>query len=122
VSYDNHGYVRPWYVRKRFLAPVSSLLMLVTCAVLLPVPDAPRRASVTSADAAEVTDGTVAMSFDSCNGHIRTTAGKLGIAPVNIVETNSMRIVRFPATDGSVLVTCSAEDGTMAVIRSDNPG
>lgn len=65
---------------------------------------------------------TVAMSFADCNDKIRELGGRLGIAPVNIVETNVMRMVRFVTVDGSVLVTCSAADDTMAVTKSPYQG
>lgn len=61
---------------------------------------------------------TRSMSFENCNTLIRQMAGQFGIAPVNIVETTIMRVVRFPTTDGSVLVTCSAPDRKMIVEQS----
>ena len=53
------------------------------------------------------------MSFEACLASIRTVAVELRSAPVNIVETNDLRIVRFLTSDGSVLVTCSRPDGAM---------
>ena len=47
------------------------------------------------------------MSFEACLETIRKVASDLGVAPINIVETDIARIVRFPTSDGSVVVTCS---------------
>ncbi len=58
------------------------------------------------------------MDFDSCLGVIRKTSTDLGVAPINIVETTDMRIVRFPTADGSVLITCSRSDRSMVVTKS----
>lgn len=60
------------------------------------------------------------MSFVNCLRMIRKVAGDLGIAPINIVETSGLRIVRFPVTDGSVLVTCSAADNKLVVTKTGN--
>lgn len=56
---------------------------------------------------------TRSMPFEDCLATIRRTAGELGVAPINIVETDILRMVRFPTTDGSVLVTCSKPDQKM---------
>ena len=55
------------------------------------------------------------MSFEQCLTMIRQVSGQRGVAPVNIVETNAVRMVRFPTADGSVLVTCSRPDRKMVV-------
>lgn len=68
---------------------------------------------------AAVESQAVTMSFDSCLAKIRSTAAQLGIAPINIAETNELRMVRFPTSDGSVLITCSRPDGRMVVTKSD---
>ncbi len=57
------------------------------------------------------------VGFDGCLDTIKRTADELGVAPINIVETSDMRMVRFPASDGSVLVTCSP-DGQIGITRS----
>jgi hypothetical protein len=62
---------------------------------------------------------TKVMSFEACLATIQYMATKLG-APTNIVETSILRIVRFPATDGSVLMTCSAPDQKMVLTQTDN--
>jgi len=49
-------------------------------------------------------------------------ADDLAIAPVNIVESNELRIVRFNTSDGSVLVTCSRPDRKMIVVQSPHQG
>lgn len=59
------------------------------------------------------------MSFDDCLSLIRRTSSDLGVAPKNIVETDIMRMVRFEASDGTVLVTCSRPDGKAVITRSD---
>jgi hypothetical protein len=58
------------------------------------------------------------MSFEQCLQAIRNTASRLGIAPINIVETNILRMVRFCAHDESVLVTCSQPDRKMVITTS----
>ena len=53
------------------------------------------------------------MTFDKCLKAIRSVATDLAVAPINIIETNQLRIVRFPTNDGSgksILVTCSKPD------------
>lgn len=55
------------------------------------------------------------MSFEACLASIRSVATELRSAPVNVVETSDLRIVRFLTSDGSVLVTCSRPDGAMLV-------
>lgn len=58
------------------------------------------------------------MTFEDCLKVIRSTAAELAVAPINIVETNEMRMVRFPTRDGSVLVTCSRPDRKMVMTIS----
>jgi hypothetical protein len=58
------------------------------------------------------------MSFETCLATISNIATELGVAPINIVETSIMRVVRFNTADGSVLVTCSAPDRRMVITRS----
>jgi hypothetical protein len=58
------------------------------------------------------------MPFEACLQLIRNSASDLGVAPVNIVETSDVRIVRFPAADGSVLITCSRPDQKAVITRS----
>ena len=55
------------------------------------------------------------MPFDQCLAVIQASAADLGVAPVDIVETDTVRMVRFLFSDGSVLITCSAIGNTMAV-------
>lgn len=61
----------------------------------------------------------VSMDFDRCLATIRETASSLGVAPINIAETNIMRIVRFVTADGSVLITCSKPDRKMVITKSN---
>jgi hypothetical protein len=62
---------------------------------------------------------TKTMSFEACLEAIRSVASDLGVAPINIVETNDLRMVRFPTADGSVLVTCSRPDRKMVLTISE---
>lgn len=58
------------------------------------------------------------MRFDACLALIRETSSKLGVAPINIVETNILRMVRFKTNDGSgesLLVTCSKLDQKLII-------
>lgn len=57
------------------------------------------------------------MSFESCLQSIQVMANQYG-APTNVIETTIMRTVRFHASDGSVLVTCSKPDQKMVITRS----
>ena len=59
------------------------------------------------------------MSFEKCLQLIRRVSSQLGVAPINIVETRDLRMVRYPTSDGSVLVTCSRADGKMVMTKSD---
>ncbi|MCL6741172.1 hypothetical protein LZ518_08515 [Sphingomonas sp. RB56-2] len=65
----------------------------------------------------DVKTATVRMDMDDCAATIKRTANELGVEPVSIVETGALKMARFPTTDGSVIVTCSA-DGGMAVTKS----
>ena len=56
-------------------------------------------------------------SLAACLQLIQKTATELAVAPVNIVETTAMRMVRFPTRDGSVLLTCM-KDGSATVTKS----
>lgn len=59
------------------------------------------------------------MSYEECLQVIQRTATQLSVAPINIVETTVMRMVRFPTNDGSVLVTCSEPDQKLIMTISD---
>ena len=59
------------------------------------------------------------MSFEECLKTIRNASSQLGVAPVNIVETDVLRMVRFWVDDGSIIVTCSALDRKMVITKSD---
>ena len=59
-----------------------------------------------------------AMGFEDCLRTIRGVAADLGVAPINIIETNDVRIVRFLTSDGSVLITCSRPDRKMITMIS----
>lgn len=55
------------------------------------------------------------MSFESCLELIRQYSAQIGVAPINLVETEIVRIVRYPTQDGSVLVTCSKLDEKLTI-------
>ncbi len=63
---------------------------------------------------------TKSMSFEACLETIRQMATTLGIAPTNVVETSILRMVRLPAADGSLLVTCSKPDQKMILQPTSN--
>lgn len=65
---------------------------------------------------------TKSMDFQVCIASIQTVAGQLGVAPINIVETNDVRMVRFNTSDGSVLITCSRADRKMVMVQSPHRG
>ena len=64
------------------------------------------------------TTKTTNTSFEKCLALIQAAATNTGVAPVNIVETSILRMVRFPAADGSLLITCSKPDAKMIVQQS----
>jgi hypothetical protein len=64
------------------------------------------------------TSSSQSMPFEQCLEVIRRTASELGVAPVNIVETDILRIVRFCAVDESILVSCSRPDEKLVLTRS----
>jgi hypothetical protein len=68
---------------------------------------------------AKATSTSKAMSFEQCLAMIRNVSQQFGVAPSNIVETNAVRMVRFPTANGSVLVTCSRADNKMVMTKSD---
>ena len=72
--------------------------------------------SAQSANAQETT--TERMSFEDCQKAITTAAFDLRVDPINIVDMNDLRMVRFPIADGSVLVACSLPERKMVVTFS----
>ena len=67
---------------------------------------------------AQATSTSKPMSFEACLAVIDRVSRDLRIAPIGIVNTKIMRVVRFPTTEGSVLITCSKPDRKMIVTRS----
>ncbi|MBK8174810.1 MAG: hypothetical protein IPK66_05925 [Rhodospirillales bacterium] len=61
---------------------------------------------------------TISMTFENCQLLIRRTADQVGQAPINIVDSEILRMVRFVTSDGSVLVTCSKPDEKAMITRS----
>lgn len=72
-----------------------------------------------SANAAAEESVTKQMSFEDCLKTIRSVASDFGVTPMNIVETDILRIVRFNTADGSVLVSCSRPDNKMVLTKSN---
>ena len=69
-------------------------------------------------DRSEVTSSrSLPMPFEACKEWIVQTADQIGSAPVTLVDSRDVRIVRFQADNGSVLVTCSRKD-RKAVIQA----
>jgi hypothetical protein len=62
------------------------------------------------------------VDFPSCLKFIRDQAVQLGQSPINIVETNDLRIVRFLARDSSILVKCNRLDETLTMQLSQSKG
>ena len=75
--------------------------------------------ALASSTQAAPTSQSVSMSFEACLAKIRSTSSQLGVAPINIAETDDLRMVRYVTSDGSVLITCSRPDGKMVVTKSD---
>lgn len=114
----NHA-SRPWYSRKRVIIPAGfcGILLLLTM-----IPDHPSHGGYPtdappSISSAGLETAERPMGFEECNRQIRTLADDLG-TPINIVDSSAMRTVRFPAADGSVLVTCDALDAKMIIVKS----
>lgn len=61
---------------------------------------------------------TITMTFEACLELIRGTAADIAQAPINIVETKDLRMVRFLFKDGSIIVTCSRGDGKAVITKS----
>lgn len=65
---------------------------------------------------------TKTMDFQVCLQTVQSMATELGVAPINIVETTALRVVRFNTSDGSVLVTCSKPDNKLVMVQSPHSG
>jgi hypothetical protein len=72
-----------------------------------------------AAAAAEPERHARSMDFDACVAVIEQAAEQAGLAYADIADTDSLRVVRFPVSDGSVLVTCRRFDDTMIVTKTD---
>ena len=68
-----------------------------------------------TAHAGDVQSTSKVVPFEECLKMIRNKATELKVAPENLVETDIVRMVRFPATDGSVLFTCSKLDNKLVI-------
>lgn len=55
------------------------------------------------------------MSFEECLAFINRTVADIGEQPLTIVSTSDVRVVKWFAADGAVLVTCSRPDGKMVL-------
>jgi hypothetical protein len=71
-----------------------------------------------SCKAAEPEEHARSMTFEACVGVIESAASHLGLVYADIADTDTLRVVRFPVSDGSVLVTCSRFDDTMVVTKT----
>jgi hypothetical protein len=69
-----------------------------------------------AASALELGTNEERMSFKKCLTVIQKTARDAGTAPVNMVDTRAMRMVRFPVADGWILISCGG--GVMKVTTS----
>lgn len=56
-----------------------------------------------------------ALSFEDCVQRIQAISQEVKAAPTNIVETTELRMVKYYAVDGEILVTCSRPDHKMLV-------
>lgn len=70
----------------------------------------------------ELPGETRAMEFGDCLTLIRKMATDYGIAPVNLMETTDVRLVRFVLSDGSVLMLCNRPDSKMKIVMSPYKG
>lgn len=61
------------------------------------------------------------MDFELCLKSITAQAEQFG-APINLVETSDVRMVRFNTSDGSVLLTCSRPDRKQVIVISPHQG
>lgn len=57
------------------------------------------------------------LKFHACLAAIRGAASKTGALPINIVETDFLRIVRFNTTDGYILASCSARTNKLVMVK-----
>jgi hypothetical protein len=85
---------------------------------------APRRSLPQSvlSDTSGVTSSSKSMPFRECLATIEQVSTDLGVTPINVIETTTVRMVRFNTADGSVLVTCSEPDEKMVITRSPHQG
>lgn len=115
---------RKWYAKKRFFIPAGVLALLVFRIGSTPPSDNASAAAdwSPSVSSAGLDTADRSMDFEKCNRQIRVMADKLGTTPTNITDNSAMRVVRFPATDGSVVVTCDAIDEKMIVVQSPHSG
>lgn len=58
------------------------------------------------------------MSFEECLQVIQTTAKELKTEPVTVTETVGLRVVRFTAGGGAIVLACSKLDKKMVKIES----
>jgi hypothetical protein len=60
------------------------------------------------------------VAFSDCIATIGKLSQELGVAPINIVETSNLRLVKYPTRDGSVMIQCVGTEGTMTVTTVKN--
>lgn len=98
---------------KKTLLALAGLFVLFWVLVFATQPD-----KDTGSATASLPTATVVMGFDDCKAHVTSTAANLGASLVSIVDSADVYIARIPTVDGSVLITCSAADGLMAMTKS----
>ena len=60
------------------------------------------------------------ISFEKCLKVIKTSEDKLSIAPEIEVVSNQKRVAVFTLVDGTLTITCDAEDGNITVTTNTN--
>lgn len=86
------------------------LVLAVLANPLLPIPT----------HAEECESEAVTLPFEQCLAMIQKVAEDLGAAPIKIVETSVLRMVRFPIVDGSALVTYGKPDKKMVLTKTNH--
>lgn len=117
-------------MRSAMIAAAGAALLLVGCgdggSSPTPTPATTTEVEVDdtvhSVSSSGMPTATKSMDFQVCIASIQTVAGQLSVAPINIVETNDVRMVRFNTSDGSVLITCSRPDRKMVMVQSPYSG
>lgn len=110
--------------RPRFVWPscLATVLLVAGCGEGSSPPHEPVSATTYGTSSTGMPTATRTMDFETCLATVRDMATDLGVAPINIVETSDVRVVRFNTSDGSVLITCSGPDQKMIAVQSPHQG